>query len=134
MMPHEGSVSLKVPPWYAINEQLSPAQYSSESMIGFDSTASLESHATKGFSVLRSNFDASSRSLLIFYRGTSVIQAGEEVVFKITEFKNPVNQAPKIGFAVTCLDAQGYLVDQSEADLRLKTRMTIVGQLVGKRS
>lgn len=101
-------------------------------MLSFDSTASIESHASKGFSVLRSNFDASSRALLIFYRGTSVIEAGEEVVFKITDFKNPVNQAPKKGFTLTCLDAQGYLVDQSETDLRLNTKMTVVGQLVGK--
>jgi len=30
------------------------------------------------------------------------------------------------------MDQQGYLVDQSESDLRLKTGMTEVGRLVGK--
>jgi len=127
LMPHEGSVSVGVPPWYTISDQRQPVQYSSESVLGFDSTASLESHAAKGFSVLRSNFDASSRALLIFYRGTTTIKAGEEVIFKITDFKNPVNKDSKTGFSITVLDAQGYLVDQSEDDLRLKTHMTEVG-------
>jgi len=101
-------------------------------MLSFDSTASFESHASQGFSVVRSSFDASSRSLLIVYRGTAVIKAGEQVVFKVTDFKNPVNMAEKGGFSVTVMDQQGYLVDQSESDLRLKTGMTEVGRLVGK--
>lgn len=77
MMPHEGSVSLKVPSWYTISDSRVPVQSSSESMLSFDSTASFESHASKGFSVVRTNFDASSRSLLIVYRGAAIIKAGE---------------------------------------------------------
>ena len=78
------------------------------------------------------NFDASSRSLLIFYRGSTTIDAGEEIEFKITDFKNPVNQATKKGFSLTVMDKEGYLIDQSESNLRLNTPMTEVGELVGK--
>lgn len=101
-------------------------------MLGFDSTASFESHASRGFSVERTSFDASSGTLIIVYRGTAVLQQGEEVIFQISDFKNPVNQAEKNGFVLTTLDQQGYLVDQSEANLRLDTPMTVIGQLENK--
>ena len=82
-------------------------------MLGFDSKAVIESHAGEGFEILSSNFDASSRSLIMVYNGPRVITSSEQVVFKITNFKNPVNKDEKIGFRVTSQDSQGYLVDQS---------------------
>lgn len=54
------------------------------------------------------------------------------MVFKITDFKNPVNREIVKGFRVTTMDSQGFLVNQSEANLKLNTPMTIPGSLSGK--
>ena len=59
-------------------------------------------------------------------------QVDNSVIFKITNFKNPVNQEEKTGFMISLMDGQGFLVDQSEGNLRLDTGMTEVGELVGK--
>jgi hypothetical protein len=101
-------------------------------MLGFDSEAFFESHAGEGFEILTSNFDASSRSLIMVYNGPRIITSAEQVVLKISNFKNPVNQDLKIGFRITGQDSQGYLVDQSQPNLSLKTPMTITGSLLGK--
>ncbi len=101
-------------------------------MLGFTSNTVFESHSGEGFEVIRSNFDASSRSLLVQYTGTRQITAQENVVFKITDFKNPVNRETVKGFRVTTMDSQGFLVNQSEANLKLNTPMTIPGSLSGK--
>jgi len=132
-MTQEGQVSLIVPPWFTLSEQKVPPLFSSDSMLGFDSTATIAMpHAAEGFEVRRTNFDASSRALQIFYSGSRTIQAGEKVIFKITSFKNPVNQEVKKGFRVTTVDQQGYLIDQSEQNLSLSTPMNEVGNLIGK--
>ncbi len=80
-------------------------------MLGFTSNTVFESHSGEGFEVLRSNFDASSRSLLVVYTGTRTISDNEQVVFKITDFKNPVNRETKKGFRVSTMDSQGFLVN-----------------------
>jgi len=80
-------------------------------MLGFTSNSIFESHAGEGFEVLRSNFDASTRSLLIVFSGTRQISSEETVVFKISDFKNPVNKDTKNGFRLTTMDSQGFLVN-----------------------
>ena len=90
-------------------------------MIGFESEAIFKSHAGEGFGVLSSNFDASSRSLTIQYSGTRMIPVGEQVMFTVSHFKNPVNKETKRGFRITTQDSQGYLVDQSEDNIALDT-------------
>ena len=74
-------------------------------MLGFDSEAVLDSHEGEGFDVLRTTFDASSRSLTFQYTGTRVIPKNEQVSLSVTSFKNPVNKERKKGFRLTTLDA-----------------------------
>lgn len=106
--------------------------YSSESMLNRNSEATFNSHNNEGFQVTKTDYDQSTNSLEISYIGTRVITNKEEISFSITEFKNPVNMNPKIGFRITTQDSAGYMVDQSVPDLVLDTPMTIVGNLVGK--
>ena len=70
--------------------------------------------------------------LTIKYSGSRIIKNTEKAVFRLTNFKNPVNKELKKGFRITTLDSKGYLVDQSEPDLALSTRMTESGTLVSK--
>ena len=98
-------MSLQVPAWYTISEVNLPNELSSDSMLGFDSEATIDSHLGEGFNVLRTTFDASSRSLTFQYTGTRVIPKNEEVRFSVTSFKNPVNKDRKVGFRLTSLDA-----------------------------
>ena len=51
IMPASGIVSLVVPPWYTITAQQIPNQYSSESMLGFQSQAEFETQAGQGFKI-----------------------------------------------------------------------------------
>ena len=62
-LPKIGMVSIQVPAWYTISEVNIPNEVSSDSMLGFDSEATIESHSGEGFDVLRTTFDASTRSL-----------------------------------------------------------------------
>lgn len=105
LLPQNGIISVQVPAWYTVSEQIEPVTLSSESMLGFESEATIKSHAGEGFTVLSSNFDASSRSLTIYYSGTRLIPAGEQVTFTVTHFKNPVNKERKRGFRVTTQDS-----------------------------
>ena len=89
-------------------------------------------HNSEGFQVTKTDFDQSTNSLEISYRGTRVIQNTESIGFSITEFKNPVNKNPKFGFRITTQDSAGYMVNQSVPDLTLDTEMAIVGNLVNK--
>lgn len=82
-----------------------PNIVSSEAMLEKMSTATFDSHVAKGFKIDQSNWDASSRSLNIVYIGTRFISSTELVVFKISNFKNPVNKNLKTGFRITCLDS-----------------------------
>ena len=68
----------------------------------------------------------------MIYSGTRVLTNDDELVFVISEFKNPVNMNEKSGFRITVQDSQGYLVDQSDSDLPLNTEMTEVGTLDAK--
>ena len=77
-------------------------------------------------------FAKAASLLTIKYSGTRVITNTEKAVFRITNFKNPVNKDLKKGFRITTLDSKGYLVDQSEPNLALATRMTEAGTLVSK--
>ena len=101
-------------------------------MLGFESEATFASHAGDGFRVTDTAFDASSRSLTMVYTGTRILTSTEQIVFTIDNLRNPVNKETKKGFRVTTQDKEGYLVDQSEAELALATKMTKVGKLVGK--
>lgn len=74
-------------------------------MLGFDSEAQIVSHASEGFDVLRTSFDASTRSMTFQYAGTRVIPKNEEVIFTVTGFSNPVNKDIKRGFRLTTLDS-----------------------------
>ena len=67
ILPQSGQISLKVPARYIVSSQRVPFQYSSESVLSFDSTATFESHAGEDFIVLSTEFDASSGSLTIIY-------------------------------------------------------------------
>jgi len=98
-------ISLQVPSWYTISDVSLEKELSSESMLGFDSEATLNSHKGEGFDVLRTTFDASSRSMTFQYSGTRVIPKSEQVVFTITSFKNPVNKNIKRGFRLTTQDS-----------------------------
>ena len=39
------------------------------------------------------------------YRGTRLIANTEELIFRISNFKNPVNMEPKSGFRLTTQDS-----------------------------
>jgi len=74
-------------------------------MLSFDSEGFFESHAGEGFEVLSTNYDASSSSLTMVYSGTRLISNSEELVFRISNFKNPVNKEVKKGFRLTTQDS-----------------------------
>ena len=113
LLPQNGIISLQVPAWYIVSEEQQPFEYSSESMLSFDSDAKFESHASEGFEIRSSNFDQASRSLIMNYSGTRAIRNDETVSIGVSDFKNPVNKKPKTGFRISVQDSQGYLVDQT---------------------
>ena len=103
-----GRVSVQVPAWFIISDEKQPHILSSESMLDFSSAGLFDSHPE--YEVTSSQFDASSRSLLISYTGPEDL-SGEEVILRFTNFKNPVNKKAKSGFKMTTQDALGYLID-----------------------
>lgn len=90
-----------MPAWYTVSEEQQPFQYSSESMLSFDSQAIFESHAGEGFDIRSNTFDASSRSLVMTYSGTRAIRNDETISIGISDFKNPVNKKLKSGFKIS---------------------------------
>ena len=101
LMPQNGIISLQVPAWYTVSSEQEPFEYSSESMLSFDSTGKFESLANEGFQIRNSNFDASSRSLILSYSGTRAVRSDETVIIGISGFKNPVNKKVKKGFRIS---------------------------------
>ena len=76
-------------------------------MLDRNSRVKFTSHEAEGFDIIESQtrFDASTRSLTVFYEGTRVITSTERCVFEISNFKNPVNKKVKNGFSITTLDS-----------------------------
>ena len=74
-------------------------------MVSKASIGSFDSHAGEGFEVMSTDYDASSFTITMKYKGTRVILDTENVVFSINKFKNPVNKEKKRGFRISTQDS-----------------------------
>ena len=98
-------------------------------MVGFSSEGYFPNNSD--YVVLSNTFDQGSRTLTLEYEGPKDI-TDEEIVLKISDFKNPVNKKTKEGFRIHLSDSLGYLIEQSPDNLELDTEMTITGELASE--
>ena len=77
-------------------------------MVGFSSEGYFPNHPD--YTVLSNTFDQAARTITVEYEGPGDI-TDEEIVLKISDFKNPVNRNSKEGFRIFLSDSLGYLIE-----------------------
>lgn len=127
----KGIIQLHVPEWYIIDD-LDPQKpiLSTESMLGIQSVPVFNSHVLKGFNITKYDFLPGSRTIFIEYSGPE--DSTDNVKITFSNFKNPVNNKVKTGFTISTLDTLGYVIDASNEQLALETKMDTPRQLRSK--
>lgn len=110
-----------MPGWYVTDTNNDGNKvYSADSVLDEDSRVKILSHIS--FNITSTVFDQFSRSIVIKYSGDQEVSTPFKL--SISNYRNPVNTRPIVGFSVTTLDSEGNLINVSEKELPLVSNLT----------
>ncbi len=121
LLKNKGRIIIQTPAWYlkeAVGQEGVQDDFIVESMINSDAVVT-----SSQLKVTRTQQDTEKNTLMIEYETSRDIT--ETVYLEVFSFNNPVDMIVKGGFKVTTADQQGFLIDESDANISLFTQMTI---------